>query len=585
MIKYKTEWDFSLLYKNEKDPQIEKDIKNLEKHSKDFENKYRNKNFTTSPKKLLESLNDYNKLLDDLDRNKSWWYFALKGKLNSGDSLSSANSTKLNERVVKVYNNIIFFHLEIGKINKNNRRKFLDSPILSKYKYLIENIFRRADFQLSEKEEKIIDLLSSTSYLMWVKNSGKLLDSQQVEYRKKKIPISEATSILPDLQTKERRILGQKINESLKSVSHFAEAEINAIYNYKKTLDDLKGYKKPYSQTILNYENKEETIEDLVSLVTKHFSLSRRFYSIHAKLLKEKNLTYSDRSANIGKIKKKFDLKTSIKIVTESFNKIDPKYGDIVLSFFEKGQVDVFPKQGKSGGAFCWGMNDLPVFVLLNHTNDIRSVETLAHEMGHAIHTELSKNQPVHYRGYSTAVAEVASTFFEQVVIDELENYLTENEKIILLHNKIKGDIQTIFRQIACFNFELELHNKIREKGEISRKEMANLLAKNMKAYLGDKVSVTEDDGYQFVSWSHIRRFFYVYSYAYGQLVSRALFENWKKDNSYSKNIETFLRSGESMSPENIFKEAGIDTTSMKFFEAGIVSIKKDIDRLEKMIK
>jgi oligoendopeptidase F len=224
--------------------------------------------------------------------------------------------------------------------------------------------------------------------------------------------------------------------------------------------------------------------------------------------------------------------------------------------------------------------------VLLNHTDDIRSVETLAHEMGHAIHTELTKkNQPPRYQHYSIATAEVASTFFEQLVNEELEKTLSDKEKVILLHNKILGDISTIFRQIACFNFELELHNSIREKGQLSKSEIAKLMNKHFSSYLGSVVELQEDDGYFFVTWSHIRRFFYVYSYAYGQIISRALFENWKKDNSYIEKIDQFLSAGKSMSPKDIFKNIGIDTSDPKFFESGLKAISKDIDKLEKLAK
>ena len=141
----------------------------------------------------------------------------------------------------------------------------------------------------------------------------------------------------------------------------------------------------------------------------------------------------------------------------------------------------------------------------------------------------------------------------------------------------------SIFRQVACFNFELQLHRRIRAEGQLSRGEIAKLLRKHLESYLGPAVRITDDDGYFFVTWSHIRRFFYVYSYAYGQLISRALFENWKADKSYAKKIEQFLSAGCSISPENIFKRAGIDTSNTKFFEAGLRSIEKDIDKLEKL--
>lgn len=146
------------------------------------------------------------------------------------------------------------------------------------------------------------------------------------------------------------------------------------------------------------------------------------------------------------------------------------------------------------------------------------------------------------------------------------------------------GDISTIFRQIACFNFELELHENIRKEGQVNRSAIAKLLQKHMRAYTGKSMEVTEDDGYFYVTWSHIRRFFYVYSYAYGQIVSRALYEKWKSDSSYSKKIEQFLSAGRSMSPKDIFKSIGI-TIDKTFFETGLKAIEADIIKLEKLAK
>ena len=582
-MKYKTTWNLGLLYKNENDPEIEKDLKKIENLCAAFEKKYRKFDYISSTEKMAKALKDYENMSKKIEGSKPLWYFGLRTKLNSGDELSSASETKLSQRITNASNKIAFFGLNIAKIAKKDQKKFLKDEKLKAYKYFLEKIFEHAKFNLSEGEEQVIDLLSETSYSMWIDGVQKLLGEQTIIYKGEKIPFTKANSMLSDLPKNERREVYSKINEVSKSVAHFAEAEINAVYNYKKVLDERRKYAKPYSSTILAYENDEKTVEMLVNLVTKYFFVSKRFYKLHAKLLKEEKITYADRSATIGKIKKDFDFDSSVSIVRDSFNKIDKKYGDILNKFLENGQIDVYPKKGKSGGAFCSGNGDLPTFVLLNHTDDVNSVETLAHEMGHAIHTELSKSQSIFYKDYTISVAEVASTFFEQVVSNELENHLSKDEQIIFLHNKIKGDVQTIFRQIACFNFELELHQKIREKGQLAKKEIAILMNKHMKAYLGDTVEIKEDDGYFFVQWPHIRNFFYVYSYAYGQIISRALFENWKKDKSYAKKIEQFLSSGSSMSPENIFKKIGIDTSDKTFFETGLKSIESDIKRLEKL--
>lgn len=585
MKNQKIDWNLGLLYKNEKDPKIEQDLKTIEKICIEFEKRYKKVDYISSPEKLVKALNDYEELGQEIGGIKPWWYFALRAQLNSGDNTATALSTKFGQRITDAQNKITFFRLNIAKIPKKDQKKFLSDSKLKPYKYDLVRIFKRAEFNLPEGEEQIIDLLSETSYSMWVHGGQKLLGEQTIEYKGEKIPFTKANSMLSDLSKKDRRDVHAKICEVSKAVSHFSEAEINAVYNYKKIVDERRGFKKPYSATVLGYENDEKTVEMLVELVTKYFSISKRFYRLHTKLLKEEKITYADRSAKIGEIKKKFNFDTSVDIVREVFNKVDERYADIFDSYLENGQIDVYSKAGKAGGAFCWGMGDLPTFVLLNHTDDINSIQTLAHEMGHAIHTELSKSQPPRYQNYTMSVAEVASTFFEQVVSSELEKHLSKDEQIVLLHNKVKGDINTIFRQVACFNFELELHNEIRGKGQLPKEDIAKLMSKNMKAYLGDAVELTPDDGYFFVQWSHIRNFFYVYSYAYGQIVSRALFENWTKDKSYGKKIEQFLSSGSSMSPQDIFKKIGIDTSDKTFFESGLRSIEKDISKLDKLIR
>ena len=247
--------------------------------------------------------------------------------------------------------------------------------------------------------------------------------------------------------------------------------------------------------------------------------------------------------------------------------------------------MDVFPAQGKRGGAFCSSGVGTPTLVLLNHMPNYDGVMTFAHEMGHAIHAEFSKSQSPLYQGHSTAVAEVASTFFENLAFEEIFSKLTDKEKIEALHDRINDDISTVFRQIACFNFEYELHTQIKQKGALSREDIAALMNKHMSAYLGKSVKLDEVDGYFFVAWSHIRSFFYVYSYAYGQLISKALYASYKKDKNFLLKIEEFLYAGESKTPEDIFNSIGIDTTKPEFFELALQSIEKDIDYLEELAK
>ncbi len=582
-MKSKTSWNLKLLYKSDTDPQIEKDLKTIEQACAGFEREYRNISFTDSPENLAVALGSYEEVENKLNGSKPWWYFALKSSLDKSDTKVGAKATKNEQRITEAVNRIKFFPLAIAKIPEKEQKRFLNHSDLKSRAYFLQNIFKRAKFNLSEGEEQLEDLLSQTSYTMWVDAQERLLNKQTVSHKGKDIPIVKAMSELREMPKADRRAVYEKSIAVMKSISDLSEGEINAVYNYKKIMDNRRGRPNPHSSTVMGFENDEKAIDGLVSLVTKRFPVAHRFYKLHAKIIGEKKLHMADRNINMGKIKATFDFNASVSILRSILARLDKEYVEIFDSFLENGQIDVYPKKGKEGGAYCWGQGMLPTFVLLNHVNNVYSLKTLAHEIGHAIHNELSKRQPIQYRKYSTATAEVASTFFEQIVSEEIEKHLSEKEKIILLHEQLLGDISTIFRQIACFNFELELHKKIRSAGQLSKEDIAALLVQHLKSYLGDAVEVKGDDGYFYVVWTHIRRFFYVYTYAYGQIISRALYEKWKEDPSYGAKVKQFLTSGRSMSPEDIFKSIGIDTSKPSFFEAGIKGIEKDIDRLEKL--
>jgi oligoendopeptidase F len=170
------------------------------------------------------------------------------------------------------------------------------------------------------------------------------------------------------------------------------------------------------------------------------------------------------------------------------------------------------------------------------------------------------------------------------VFFEHLFPQLIDEEKIIALHDKINGKVSTIFRQVACFNFEKDLHLQIREKGSLPHAKIANLMNRHMQAYLGDKFELIDEDGYFFINWSHIRRSFYVYSYAYGDLISSAMVENLEKDGDYIQDIKQFLSAGSSKSPQEIFADIGIDTTTPAVFETGIQQVRDDIERLRTLL-
>lgn len=584
--KIKTEWNFKLLYKGDNDPLIEKDFLVFERAVLAFEKKYRKEHkYLEDSNSLLKACQYYEKLTSMAEYVKPYFYFNLRRDVDSSNELLNAKANEYQEKLNKLNNRIIFFGLSLGKIEKNKQQAFLKDSKLKKYHYYLKKIFEDARYNLSEEEERIINLYNIPANFMWADGFSKVLSEAEIRFKGKVFPIAEALGIMSNLKTKDRRGIYDLINKKLKELSPFSEAEINAIFTTKKISDELRGYDNPYQATIKNYENEEKVIENLIKVVTDNFKISHRFYKLKAKLIKENKLTYADRAASVGSINKSFTFEDTVQIISKAFKNVDEKYFNIFDKYLKNGQIDVYPKKNKKGGAYCWGVYGLPTFVLLNHTNNYNSVLTLGHEMGHAIHTEMSHSQAGIYADYTMSVAETASTLFENFVFEEIFEKLSEKEKIIALHNKINDAIATVFRQIACFNFEKELHEIIRKEGYCSKEKIAKIMNKHMKSYLGPVVDLTEEDGYFFANWSHLRRFFYVYSYAFGHIISGALYFKYKKDENFKDKIEQFLKAGGSKSPEDIFTDIGVNIRDPKFFENGLKAIEEDIKRLEKLVK
>ncbi len=582
--KYKTEWDFSDIYKSISDPRIEEDCKMIEKVYWKFAKKYKDKSdYLETSEGLAKALEDWENLNRTAGTWKPGWYLSMLLEKDSNNDTMRAMLNKMENRLTMAANQIIFFEIALGKIDKDKQKEFLTNKTLGGYKYFLERIFITAKYNLTEAEEKIINLKRQPAYNMWTDVSGKLQDQQQIVWKGKKLPMGKAIGMINELNKSDRYKLRDLISQKLKSISFIAEAELNAVVTNKKIDDDLRNVSKPYELTVVGYQNDLNSIETLVNTITDKFYISHKFYKLKAKLLKLKKLRIADTSISIGKTKMKIPFNKAVDLAAESFASADVKFSNILLSMAESGRIDVYPMKGKRTGAFCNNGHDIPTIILLNHTDNLNSYTTLAHEMGHAIHSELSRSQPVLYENYTISVAEVASTFFENIAFEKVFEMMSEKEKKIALFDRIQDDMSTIFRQIAFFNFELEMHNLVRQKGALSSREYADLYKKHIESYIGKAMDVKPDEGYSFVYVSHFRYFFYVYSYAYGQIISKALYAKYKEDKGFINKIKEFLSAGGSKSPYQIFKDIGVDTSKPEFFEAGLKSIEEDIARLEKL--
>ncbi len=583
-------WNLKLLYRDITDSKIDIDIEKSKKEVKSFVEKWReNKEYLKDPKTLSIALKEYEDLMEEYGIcTKPSYYIFLSRAIDQENTVLKAKENLLHTTCLELENSIQFFLLNISKIPKEKQKKFLDSPYLKKYKHFLESCFNEAKYILTDKEEKIFNLKSKTSYSNWVNMLSELLQKQTLEVmdedeKKKEIPYSEVSKYLDSSKKSVRDFAAEEFYKVNNRYLEIAEYEINSILENKKISDDYRKIPRVDIPRLLSDDIDTKTVDTLKETVSNSFDISKRFYNLKAKLLKQDSLAYYERNVKIGDLQEEYSYEHSLDIIKKVFGSLDKEFLNILEMYDNEGRYDVYPKKGKEGGAFCIGVGSkYPTYILLNHNNRLQDVLTVAHESGHGIHTEYSNRQNPLNQGYSTACAEVASTFFEDFVLENIAKVLEKKDKDLLILKSLEEDISTIFRQIACYNFELRLHKDFKEKGFLSKEDIAEIFTEEMSRYLGNTVLKDQHMKLGWIYWSHIRSFFYTYSYASGLLISKYLQNLVKEDNKNIEYVKEFFKAGDSKSPKEIFLDMGIDISQKEFWEKGLKGIEKKLSYLEK---
>jgi len=578
-IKISTTWDLTRLFNNNDDPEIEKNRKTVEQKTYVFINKWKNrKDYLKEPAVLRKALEEYEawKRNYGTDGNAGY-YLWLRTQIDRNNPELKARFNKIEEFSRKLENDIQFFHLRIAKIPKSLQTTFLKHNGLKKYKHFLERIFAESKYHLGENEEKILNLKSTTSYSNWVRMTSDFLSKEEAKvlledgsYAIK--TLSDISSLTSSKTRKVRDIAARAFNTIMERHVDVAEVEINSILANKKVDDELRKVFRPDLLRHISDDIESGVVDSLIKSVSGRFHISAKYYSLKAKLLGVKKLRYHERNVEFGNVDRKYSYGKSIRLTHRVFQKLDSKFAGILTGFAENSQFDVYPRKGKGSGAFCvHHLISQPTYILLNHTNKLRDVLTLAHELGHGINNELirEKQHALNF-GTPTSTAEVASTFMEDFVLQEILKGADDELKLAIMVMKLNDDISTIFRQVACYTFEQELHHEFRQKGYLSQKEIGGIFQKHMTAYMGDSVEQSKGSANWWVYWGHIRYFFYVYSYASGLLISKSLQHSVKTDPGFITKVKEFLSAGLSDSPKNIFGNLGIDITDKTFWDKGL---------------
>ncbi len=588
----KTQWDLSPLLAGDDDPKIDALIDEVKKAYQNFVDKWEARtDYLNDPVVLKEALDEYEALARENDCSGSvGYYFWLRYQQEQTNPTVKAWNSKINDIETKVANSIEFFTNRLAKIPQEKQKIMLEAENLLTYKHFLEKLFESAKYLLSEPEEKILNLKSVTSFGNWKRMTKEFIskEERQIVGEDGKVTTKSFSELLDlvDCQNKQVRDDAAKaLNEIFEKHVDVAEHEINSILRDKQIDDELRGLDRPDKLRHIGDDIDTEVVDALLDAISARNNLSHRFYSLKAKIMGVDKLAYHERNVPLGKLDHDYPYLKTVSVVKETFANLDYEFETIFTDMVTKGQVDVYPAKGKYSGAFCTHkrLKD-PSYILLNHNNKLGDVTTLAHEMGHAINnTLIAKTQNALDNDTPLSTAEVASTFMEDFVFDRLSREYDDGEKLSLYMQKLGDDVSSIFRQVACYKFEQELHKSYREKNYLTKDDIGALFLKHMSGYMGDAVEQSSGSQNWWVYWSHIRSYFYVYSYASGQLISKALQNMVRRDKSEISKVKKFLSAGLSESPKKLFLDMGIDITDAGFWNKGLDQVEDLLNQAESL--
>ena len=575
-------WDLSDLYKSIDDLNIKKDKALIARQTKAFIRAYKGKiaSKKATGKLIHNALKEYEQILERLH-----WLTRFANFLHSKDT-KSANIGKFYQEMeefnVNTISDLIWFQLELTKSK---------IPI-NEYSYFLEKIKRKKPFLLNEKEEFILVKKTQTSSSAFKRffdeKQSQLTFELEIDKKFKTMNSSEIGAIM---RSHSDRKLRQKatlmLAEKYKSESHFYTFVLNTLLLDKKVSDDLRKYKSAQEETYLKYDIHGKTVEAMTDTVVNNYSLAERYYKKKAKILNLTKLHEWDRYSYIMKSEDKYSWSDAKELVLNSFYGFDKQFGEIAKEFFENGWIDAKTTKNRRSGAYCSLLTPSKhPYIFMNFTGGLDDIMTLAHELGHGIHAYLSRSNTLLHFSPSTATTEIASTFAESLVFDELYKNSNSNDfKINLLAEKIQSSFSTIFRQNAFHLFESDIHEHRRTKGELSTEEFGEYYQNRLQASFGKGLVLTEGHKYFWMPILHFYHFnFYVFSYAFGELLAMSLFDLYKKDKEiFVKKYLDILKMGGSASPKDILKVINQDITDENFWQSGLDLLENYIEEFEKI--
>ena len=583
--KYKQQrWSLDALFPGHETPEFKNAMKELEGEIAEFE-----KRRDELDVEIDES--DFREIVAELEdittqSNRLYGYAGLWFTEDTQNQDAQALQARIEQFLVELQNKTLFFSIWWKKLDQHTAERLMAGA--GDLKYWLEEMRHFTPHTLSEPEEKVINIKNVTGFSALIT----LYDSITNRYTFK----VEVDGKEQDLTRGELMVYARHHDPKLRAAIY---QELYRVYgddgpilgqiyqtivrDWSNENIDLRNYQSPISVRNLGNDVPDQAVDALLAVCEKNAPVFQRFFELKARWLKIDQLRRYDIYAPVAQSDKTYDFQAAVDMVLDAFQNFDPRVAELAEGIIADGHVDSEIRKGKRGGAFCWSVDkDLSPWVLLNYQGTADSVATMAHELGHGIHALLAQDHSVFTYHSSLPLAENASTFGEMLLIDRLLSQ--ESDPAVrrdILFKQVDDAYATIMRQSFFALFEREAHKMVDEGAIIN--DLSEMYLKNLANQFGDAVSISDEFRWEWVSIPHFYHTpFYVYAYAFGQLLVLSLYQRFQEEGeSFKPGYIRILESGGSQSPADILSKAGIDISSQAFWQGGFDVIDGMVKELE----
>lgn len=573
-------WNLQDLYRGLDDPALDRDLESALARAQAFDAAYRGKitalsadgASTESASKLLAAVQELESLSEQMDRPVVFASLAHAAKTDVPEH--GALLAKTHEQRTAINKHLIFFDLEWIQLDDAVALSLTRDPRLAKYRHWLEHKRAWKPHYLSEPEEKILDEKAITGKAAFARLFEETNASLKFPFGDDKLSLQEILAKLYDPERDVRRRAAEGISAGLRENSRLLTFIFNTIVLDHQSDSKLRRFPHPMASRNLANEITDEVVTALLTATERHYGLVARYYRLKGKLLKLDKLYDYDRYAPLFSDLPACDWPAARRIVQESYDAFSPDAGSVIRHFFEKSWIDAELRPGKRGGAFSSSaVPSVHPYILMNFTERIRDVMTLAHELGHGLHQYLSRGRGYLQCDTPLTTAEMASVFGEMLTFRRLlQIYPEPRLRLAMLCSKIEDAFATVFRQVVLTRFEQKLHDARQKQGELSADTVNEMWRSTNQAMFADSVELS--DGYAWW-WLYIGHFirspFYCYAYAFGELLVLALYQKYQQDGrAFVPKYLELLAAGGSDAPHVLLGKLGVNVNDPAFWELGL---------------